>query len=88
MLFPLSWRSQQSGALFAHGGYRFLEAVRQALPRQLIQKGFRVEHIEVARPPLHEEKDNALRSRFMMGELGCQGIQLPSESLLQAQHAR
>ena len=61
--FHFRCEARSGDAPFAHGRDHRLEAWRQRLAGQAVELGLRVERIEMARPPFHEQEDDALGRR-------------------------
>ena len=60
VLLPLAPGGQQRGVALSHRRDDGLEGRRQGLAGQLVELRLGVERVDVARPPLHEQEDDAL----------------------------
>jgi hypothetical protein len=66
VLLPSPFAGHQWSIVFAHRGDDRLEARWQALASELLEPGFGVKQIDVARATFHEQKDDALGLGRMM----------------------
>ena len=77
VLLPRPLAGQQRRAVLAHRRDDRAETVRQRLARQLVQQRLGIEQVDVAGPAFHEQEDDVLGSRRMVGRWGRAGASRP-----------
>ena len=70
VLFPSAFAGHQRRAVLAHRRNDRAKTFRQRLTRQLVQQRLGIEQIDVAGTAFHEQENDALGSRRMMGRRG------------------